>query len=218
MRLLRNISAVAFITIALTASIQATANAANMTLPEFATKTGWTGTNGAGQLTTVAGDEYKCTAGTNEGTMEASKKLGTFTMILTGCKSNKPISGESCNSTGDAAETILTRGSWHLVLNTISGADKHLIWLLIEPLVIKCSIFEFKISGNVLGSISPTNTLTKVYRLGVNVPREKQQEFTTFENDSGEQVKASLVSNGEAIFEEWANNVITTEKDTLIIN
>jgi hypothetical protein len=189
-----------------------------MVLPEFITKTGWTGTSGAGKLATAAGDEIKCTAGTNEGTMEASKKLGTFVLRFTGCKSEKPIAGVTCNSSGDAAETVLTTGSWHLVLTIIGGVDKHLIWFLVTPLVVKCSIFEFKISGNVLGSITPPNTLTKVYHLGVNVPTAGHQEFTTFENDGGEHVQASLVSNGEAATEESASNTIATEKDTLIIN
>jgi hypothetical protein len=203
---------------AFAAVVQATANAASMTLPEFTTKSSWTGKSGAGKLTTAAGDEIKCSAGTNEGTTEASKKLGTFSISFTGCKSEKPIAGAKCESTGAASETIVTAGTWHLVLNTISGADKHLIWFLVSPLVVKCSIFEFKISGNVLGSISPANQLTKVYTLGVNVPSSGHQEFTTFENNSGEQVKASLVSNGEAAFEESAGNVITTKEDTLIIN
>jgi hypothetical protein len=201
---------------ALAAVVQATANA-SMVLPEFTTKTGWEGKSGAGKLTTAAGDEIKCAAGTNSGTTEASKKLGTFTITFTACKSEKPIAGAECAS-GSAKETIVTNGTWHLVLTTISGADKHLIWFLVSPLVVKCSIFEFKISGNVLGSISPANTLTKIYTLGVNVPIVAQQEFTTFENDSGEQTKASLVSSGEAAFEESTGNTIDTEKDTLIIN
>jgi hypothetical protein len=200
------------------AVVQATANAATMTLPEFTTRSSWTSVSGPGKLSTSAGDEIACTLDTDEGTMEASKKLGTFIIDFTGCTSNSPIAGVKCSSTGDAEETILTKGSWHLVLSTISGADKHLIWFLVEPLVVKCSIFEFKISGNVLGSISPSNALTKIYQLGVNVPRAKQQEFTTFENDNGEQVKASLVSNGEAAYEESGKDVITMEKDTLIIN
>jgi hypothetical protein len=202
---------------ALAAVVQATANAANMTLPEFLTRTGWTGTSGAGVLSTAAADEIQCAAGTNEGTMEASKKLGTFVIDFTGCKSNKPVSGVNCNSTGDAEKVILTHGSWHLVLNTISGVDHHLIWFLIEPLVVKCSLFEFDISGNVLGLITPANTLTKVYHIEVFI-KNGVQEDTGFENDSGELVHASLKSSGEVAFEESKENVITTEKDTLIIN
>jgi hypothetical protein len=202
---------------ALAAVVQATANAANMTLPEFVTRTGWTGTSKAGKLTTASGNEIKCTAGTNEGTMEASKKLGTFTIDFTHCTSEKPLAGVACSSTGDAAETILTHGSWHLVLNTISGTDHHLIWFLLEPLVVKCSVFEFKISGTLLGLITPANTLTKVYQIQVNVTNGRQED-TGFENDSGELVDAALIANGEAAFEESASNFITTEKDTLIIN
>jgi hypothetical protein len=190
-----------------------------MTLPEFTTKTFWeAGTSGARTLTTTNGDEWKCKAGTDTGTMEASKKLGTIAWTLTGCTSNDPLSGVSCSSSGDATETILTHGTWHLVLNTISGVDKHLIWLLITPVVINCSIFEFKMSGNLLGSITPANALTKTYHIEVHVPAAGKQEFTTFENDIGEPVKASLELNGEAAFEESAENVITTASDTLIIN
>jgi hypothetical protein len=201
------------------AAVVASASAsAAMTLPEFVTKTGWAGTSGAGRLLQGTADEIKCTAGTNSGTMEASKKLGTLTITFTGCKSEKPISGAKCNSTGDASETILTAGSWHIVLLTgPKGEDFHLIWILLTPLTVKCSIFEFAIKGNVLGEITPGNTLTKKYALKVALVGGKQ-EFTSFENDNGELVAAKLESNGESATEESANNVLTTTEDTLIIN
>jgi hypothetical protein len=201
------------------AGIAASAFAATMTLPEFTTKTGWTGKSGAGKLG-ASGVEVKCSAGTNSGTMEASKKLGTFVITFTGCES--PLLGKKCNSVGDAAETILTEGSWHLVLTTISGADKHLVWFLVKELEVECGTVKIKVRGNVLGEITPANTLTKVYSLKVAVGANKKQEFTTFENDSGENVAASLRAETGGIeaaaTEESAGNVLTTTEDTLIIN
>jgi hypothetical protein len=201
---------------ALAALVSASASAA-MVLPEFTTKTGWTGTSGAGKLTTASGNEIKCGAGTNSGTAENNKE-GQFSITFTKCKSEKPIAGVSCNSKGDAAETILTGGTWHLVLTTISGVDKHLEWLLVKPLTVECSITSFAITGNLLGEVTPANTSTKSYALKVAVPVAKEQEFTTFENNNGEAVTASLKSGSEAAYEESANNVFTTEKATTIIN
>jgi hypothetical protein len=217
MRLLRNISVAAFITVTLTASIQTTANAATMVLPEFTTKTGATGTAGADRLVTANGDEIKCRAATSQGTMEASKKLGTFVKTITGCKSERPVAGVECNSIGDAAETVLAVGTWHLVLTTISGVDKHLTWLLLAPLTVDCSLFEFKITGNVLAEVTPANTSTKKYHTKLDVVNGNQ-EFTNFENDGGENVAARFEVNSEVATVESAENVATAEQDTSIIN
>jgi hypothetical protein len=188
-------------------------------LPEFLTKTGWTGTSGEGKLLS-AGGEIKCTAGTNEGEMEASKKLGAFILFFTGCKSAKPIAGLKCNSEGDAAEVILTKGTWHLVLLTIPHViNFYLIWFLVTPFTVNCGggLALFKITGNVLGEITPANTLTKKYHIIVNVVSGRQGA-TSFTNDNGERVGASLLSNNEPATFASAGNFITMEKDTLIIN
>jgi hypothetical protein len=204
--------------LALSGLAASTTSAAFMFLPEFAIGTGWTGTGDEARLGTASGNEIRCKAATNAGTTEASKKLGTFVLEFTGCTSEKPIAGATCKSRGDAAETILTVGTWHLVLTMISSIDHHLIWLLMAPFVTDCSIFEFKMNGNLLGSITPANALTKVYHIEVNVSLAHRQEFTTFENDSGTRVKASLELNGEVAFEELAENFINMETGTLLIN
>jgi hypothetical protein len=199
----------------------ATATAVEMELPEFLTKTSWTGTSGSGEFLSAAA-KITCAAGTSSGEMEASKKLGTYAFTFTGCESANFIS--PCNSVGAAAKTIMTNGTWHLVLTTGDGEDIHLIWFLLKELGVECGgLAKIKIKGNVLGSIIPSDTLTKIYRAILLINIANQQEETSFENDEGLPVSASLLANinggtfGPAM-EDSPSNVLTTTLDTLIIN
>jgi hypothetical protein len=203
-----------------------TASAAHMTLPEFVTKAGYKGTSGAGVLTSSGGEEIKCSAGTNSGGMESSRKLGTFSLTFTGCEAKVLLSTEKCNTSGDAAGTILTTGTWHLVLwlNRAQTIHIQFQWLLVPLTKLECgSLAKIETKGNLLGEISPgDNVLTKHYRLIVNATATAQ-EFTEFENENGTIVGAELLSNldggsfGKAT-EKSENNEFETTADTLIIN
>jgi hypothetical protein len=200
--------------------VAGSALAASMTLPEFVTKSSWTGSDGA-SVWKASGVELKCKSGTNNGEMEASKKLGTFTITFKECSS--AITGTECNSEGDAAGVVLTLGSWHLVLTTKAGEDRHLIWFLFREFVLKCGTVSITLKGNLLGEITPANKLTKAYAIKIETAGPTtQQEYTSFENDSGATVSASLLTAGALGFHATTlaavGNTITTALDTLIIN
>jgi hypothetical protein len=183
-------------------------------LPEFSVETGFTGTSGKSKLG-LAGAEVSCTSGTSEGTA-TSKKLGKFTIDFKGCKAV----GTECHSLGDAKEVILMSGRYHLV--KLKPEDVG-VWFLILELHVECAVLGTLalIKGNVLGLITPILSKTTKFEIKLNV-KEGKQEFTEFERDGGEKVKAALegsVNGGafKAATEELAENKITTTKETEII-
>jgi hypothetical protein len=163
------------------------------------------------------GIEVKCTSSDNAGSMEASKKSGAFDIDFKGCTGD----GERCRSEGDAAEVILTEGTWHLVLTTISGVDKHLVWFSVKEFKLECGSIAFTIKGSILGELTPANTKTTSYTLNLRTT-SGGQEYTTFENDSGEKVSASLLAEAglgfNKVTEEVEVNKLTTLAATEIIN
>ncbi|HTW43513.1 MAG TPA: hypothetical protein VMD79_14500 [Solirubrobacteraceae bacterium] len=215
---------VALVAVGVAVAVTAAAAFATMALPEYTVQTGWTGSSGAGKLSnTAAKSSISCTSGSNAGGAEASKKLGTFALEFKGCTAEALGSKVKCNSEGDATEVILTVGTWHLVLQ-VSGTGSHetLVWFLVKPTTVKCtSLVTIEVQGNVLGKIEEESK-TKA-ALQVNVNASGGQQYTSFENDNGESVGASLVSNiNKGSFstatEESANNHIVTAKETEIIN
>jgi hypothetical protein len=196
------------------------AASAAMTLPEFTTQTSFKGTSGTGVLTS-GGISITCKKDTSSGAMEASKKLGTFAIDFEKCTTVGGLI--KCNSLADASETILTPGSWHLVLITRGGVDTRMLWFLPAPLHIECGSTLTLVTGTLLGSIKATGTTKTEFEIGVNVV-SKNQEFTEFENDEGGIVKPatlkSAVNEGtaEPATEESKENKITTAAKTELIN
>jgi hypothetical protein len=221
MRRLKALGSIVLAALALAIITAASASAVIMTLPEFVTKTGWKGESKAGVLR-ASGLEINCTAGTNHAEMEASKKLGSFSITFTTCSS--AITDSTCQS-GETAGEIVTEGSWHLVLTTKSADDIHLIWFLLKPFTATCNAVHIEIKGTLLGEITPVNKLTKNYDIKVNTVSAggtTLQEYTSFENDGGELVSASLLAASALGFhsatERSEDNTITTTEDTLVIN
>jgi hypothetical protein len=195
-----------------------------MVLPEFTLRPGWKGTGGTSKfVNSKEAAEINCSSGTSSGGIEGTFKSGAFTLTLKGCKGKISSLSVKCKSEGDAEETILTTGSWHLVLTTHSGVDKHLIWFVLKEQKLECTeLAKVTVKGNVLGEITPAGTKAKVFSINLAV-KGGTQEFTSFENDSGVNVVAHLESNvnGGAFSTstvETAENKIETEKNTEIIN
>ncbi len=165
------------------------ASATTMTLPNFSVQQPFTGSSGPGKLTS-SGFTISCNSDADEGTMEANKNLGLFTIEFQTCSTS--LTTEPCHSLGGSGSNILLSGSWHLVLETLSGADLHLFLLLLNPLHIECGSVLLSVKGNILGKIEPL-TSTKEYTLIVSL-KGAEQEFTSFENDNGTLVAAELLA------------------------
>jgi len=158
-----------------------------MTLPEFSVQTNFKGTSGKGELKSK--ETISCSSDTSSTSMEANKHLGTYAITFSGCTALAGI--VKCQSLGDAAGTILTDGSWHLVLETLGGVDKHLILFLLKHLHIECATVLVLVLGTLLGELKPLGVKTKNFEIKIEAPNSKQ-EFTSYENEGGTLVAAGL--------------------------
>jgi hypothetical protein len=161
---------------------------ASMTLPEAITKTSGVGSGGTTVFKT-SGVEIKCERGTESGTA-LSKKTGTWTKDITGCSDE--LTDSNCHSLGDGTGVILATGEATLVLTTIGGVDHHLTWLLVKEFGLECGTVFITTKGGALAEVTPVNVATKQFETHLHAPSGRQ-EFTTFENDSGELVSVTLL-------------------------
>jgi hypothetical protein len=203
----------------LAAVMVASASAAHMTLPSWTVATPSTGTSGEGKLVSKAGT-FTCKSDTSA--TSAGTNLGTYTIDLKECEETK--NKVTCNTKGDAAKTILTEGTWHLVLKTSGSADVRMLWFLLKTSTLECTaLATIILRGNLLGGIEPAGKSTTHYSIKVALNGAGGQEYTSFENENGTIVDANLESNlnggaFSAATEASAGNNITTEKLTEIIN
>ena len=191
---------------------------AAMTLPNFTTNTTFTGTSAVGTLTS-AGFTIKCEKSTIAGTMEATNRLGLFTIDFQECSTS--LTTEPCHGLGGSpANLILASGSWHLVLRTVSATDQRLFLFLLNPLHIECGTVLLSVRGNVLGSITAGGT-EKEFSLIVK-STGAAQEITSFEDDTGNPVETKLEAAANLGFhvagESSASNVILTKENTKLAN
>jgi len=120
-------------------------------------------TGGASKLATKGGAlTIECGEVTGTATSvaeeEGSKthyKLGTGTVTFKKCKEKKGESVGACNTTGDAAETILVPFDWH-VFNALEGSTLQAgisFLILNPPLIIKCfaGTAKVEVKGAALG-------------------------------------------------------------------
>ena len=81
-----------------------------------------------------------CKEASAEGTEEAKgKPLGLFHIHFLGCKGEEGGLKAPCNSLGDAKETILTLGTWHLVYDTLKPEKLVATLFLPETLHLECT-------------------------------------------------------------------------------
>jgi hypothetical protein len=176
-----------------------------MTLPTFSVQQTTTSSSGIGTLTS-SGLTIECKTETDEALMESNKNLGTFTIDFKTCKTS--LTTEPCHSLGSGTNNlILVGGSWHLVLETLSGADMHYILFLLNPLHIECGTVLISVRGSVLGLIVQKGTApSKEYTLNVKATGTTQ-EYTSFENNNGTLVAAGLeAESGGLGFKKSAEN------------
>jgi hypothetical protein len=91
------------------------------------------------KLETVGGNSFSCKSVISLGGQETDT-LGTFTIDFKECKN--PTIGVSCTTSGDASGVILTKGSFHYVIDTLGatlGANGVAILFLPETTTFECS-------------------------------------------------------------------------------
>jgi hypothetical protein len=209
-------------------AVIAAISSASMVLPVFSgTATEASGTSGAGALSVEGGATIKCASSGGDTLVfeSGSRHLGSGSIKFGTCTE----AGEKCFSLGgtEASEEIVTTGTWHLTLRTVSGTDSHLFLFLVSAIHIECpkaAVKLFLISGDVAGLISQKTGSTTAFGLTVATVggSGKVQEYSEFENEAGTGVKTALAvgqegsSKTKAGFEESKENVLTFTGTTAI--
>lgn len=184
------------------------ASGASAALPEF---TGpfpkaFTSTSGKGTLETKAGRKVTCEADTNTGKITGAKS-DEATVKFTGCKIEKTGVTLTCTSPGAKEGEIVVEVLSTLVY--IKEAAPKEVGIVLKPktgttfVTFKCvgkSIFgtveeSVTVRGEVIGVITPINTLTSTFTLAFKQTKGVQ-EPTEYENEKKEKVKAILETEG----------------------
>jgi hypothetical protein len=199
----------------LLATLLASSSFGAMTLPNLSTATNWIGVGGKGKVNAV-GAEIGCSSNTSDGTVAAGKKEGQYHSHIKECR----LGSSTCQTAGDAAGVVLLLGEWHLVLTVVNSSDVRLIWFPIEEISVTCGLINVKLRGGILGQITAGTGETH-FKVSVLV-KEGKQEFTEYENDTGEKVKLKFEVNAGLGFvnatEELEKDELTSEKATKLEN
>ena len=206
----------------------ASTSASAAELPEFTVVTNGTLSAGEVELTNrTSSMNYKCKSW--QGTFTGmTNTTGTFTLDFLECTARIAGITMACKSLGDAFNnpakpktgTILSGGSYAMS----QVAPHRFMNLTVNQLHIECSNEALTATalllenGVLLADFTPIGTKTKEFKMEINA-KEGKQEFTEWENDSGESVKAALddsLDGGkeEAIAMNSEPVALTMEKET----
>jgi len=212
---LRNVGLAFVALVALSALV---ASAASAALPEFspATANKFSGSGGAGELTTLGGGiSIKCSANTSNGEITGAK-TANVDVHFTGCTAL----GFTSNSLGDASGVILT-GSLPAELCYINAATKE-VGVFISNANTHIEVPSLGVliivSGSIIGKVTPVNVKTTKFTFKFEQSAAGDQKVT----ECGGK-KASLVSNKDAAHEKNESSAIvqsaevTAEKEVTIV-
>lgn len=166
----------------------------------------------------LLGEEVvECTADKNEGEITGPRS-DTVTIKFTGCKLTKPITG-ACHSTsplGGTGEIITKKLTsklvWLKAATTTVGLDLEGEGTEKVLAEFECAGIKVKVTGSVLGVVTPLNKMAKVFLLELKCEAGKptKQAWTMYEEPPGTFIKDNLSANGkEACEEEVTNDEIT---------
>jgi hypothetical protein len=118
--------------------------------------------------------------------------LGNFEALFLNVKEGKT----SCNSVGDKAGEVLTKGEFHIVYPSLSPLTLGVAFL-VEEVVIECAKLKIKVKGCALASIThPKNSSEDVELVTSELLGEKgKNTLTKYDNDEGNQVGCKLEAN-----------------------
>jgi hypothetical protein len=178
-------------------------------------KKSFTSTSGAGTLETKGGKKVTCKADTNKGEITGAKTFGKVFVIFTGCES----SGFKCNTSGAASGEIKT--------NELSGELGYLekatkkVGIVLKPVGTSFAEFEcsslvkVKVTGAVVGEITPINTMTKTFTLKLEQSKGIQK-WTKLEGGVESVLKTSINGGTAEQSGDESTDTITTEEEAEI--
>jgi hypothetical protein len=177
----------------------------------------FTSTSGAGHL--VAGsNKINCTKDTNTGDITGKKTVGEMLVTFTGCKL---LEAFECKSKGAKAEEIMTvdlKGP----LGYINKSTK-LVGVKLEPETaseytegeIECASNKVKVTGAVIGDVSPTNKKSTTETLEFKASGAKQaNELIEIEgkDETGIKLRSSLNGGTAEEASEETTDTLTFEE------
>jgi hypothetical protein len=155
---------------------------------------------------TVGGTFVECTSAPGTGTEEAkAKPLGLFHIEFKGCKGDKENKKVACNGLGDAAETILVLGTYHLWYDSLSPLGVATVFLL-DEVHFECKFIFitllFKVKGSVV-CLDLEPTVSKKEHLFHCTQNKGVADEKIFWDESGIEQKAQLLqSENDGAFSE----------------
>lgn len=176
------------------------AASASAALPEFSTTSTFTGSGGAGTLKTVGNATVKCTSNEVVGAPAAevvggTKEVKNGLIAFKGCESNV---GTKCKNTTTAGEirTATLKGQLGYVEPAALGGP---VAVGLSPASgttfaeFECATVKDKVTGCVLGKVTPVNTNTKEYALALAEAAGKQN-ITSYEPVKGAKESCKLAA------------------------
>ena len=143
------------------------------------------------QLETERRTVVLCRKATSSGIQETDT-LGQFHISFEGCESG----GLRCRSAGDAAEEILTLGSFHYVYDTLGGNEKVAVLFLPQTTSFECVGIRIEVTGNVLCLVLRPLEETRVHLIHcIRGPGAGEQAEKTWWNDNLERQTAELLTS-----------------------
>ena len=141
--------------------------------------------------------------------------LGTFRADF--AKVTETSSGKKCHTSGDPTATVLTEGSFHVVIINTSPLEIGLLFLP-NAVTIECEGFNLKVKGSVISSIEGVTTTSDVTsilgRLEKGTGMAGEQKIKEYYNDAGTKVKSELITTISGI--EHESNEQVKEDVTLL--
>jgi hypothetical protein len=175
----------------------ASTGASALTLPALlpiAENKSFTGANvGAPKLESKAGSVIECKTATATGAQETDT-LGTFHITFEGCET--AIVGK-CTSTGDAEGSILTLGSFHYVLDTLSTSETSVAVLFLPGITkFECTKFvKNEVKGELVCPLTKPLVSSKTHEFTcAKGSTAGSQAVKKYYNDGGTLVEAKLES------------------------
>jgi hypothetical protein len=163
---------------------------------------------------TLSENRFVCTAAPSEGTEEVGgKPEGQFHITFKGCKGEEKNNGikVACNGLGDAAETILVLGTYHLWYDKLSPELGVATVFALNEVHMECNFLIvrlFKYKGQLL-CLDKEPTLKQFHHSFQCTQSKGDASEKVYWNEKGEEQKAQLLqAENEGTFAESAIQLI----------